>query len=165
MTWCHGLGSAICQSPREMFLGVSHSNIQIVSFGQIRIPCFPEFVPPEGKVSSEHFCLFQRVRFYFPVPGEMVASTAWHRKRGYLLRYPREWYVHFLRRHYPNQVEGSKLSDFLSACQYKLPCFLTYYISLPGWRQEGKVESPEKSGAFFVLYFVLYWFSKRGNLS
>jgi len=29
----------------------------------------------------------------------------------------------FLRRHYPHQVKGSKLDDFLSACRYKLPCF------------------------------------------
>ena len=28
----------------------------------------------------------------------------------------------FLRRHYPHQVIGSKLTYFLSACIYKLPC-------------------------------------------
>lgn len=30
----------------------------------------------------------------------------------------------FLRRHYPHQVKGSKFDYFLSACIYKLPCFL-----------------------------------------
>ena len=37
-------------------------------------------------------------------------------------------YDDFLRRHYPHQVKGSKLDDFLSACLYKLPCVLFFIL-------------------------------------
>ena len=43
--------------------------------------------------------------------------------------YPCKANYDFLRRHYPNQVKGSKFDYFLSACSYKLPCiyFVQYY--------------------------------------
>jgi hypothetical protein len=40
------------------------------------------------------------------------------------------WYD-FLRRHYPHQVKGSKLDDFLSACKHKLPCIHFGFILHP----------------------------------
>ena len=63
----------------------------------------------------------------------------------------KSWYD-FLRRHYPHQVIGSKLDDFLSARKYKLPCFWFrwHYTSVSCKKQEDS----EKSAITFIVGWV-----------